>query len=70
MAKQIILLQKKMKLLEKLMDANVLTEKQLLGLSPLQMAQLPDVTTEEIMMLCQMLESVKAGTLYSHLCAQ
>ena len=70
MAKQQTLRQKKIKLLEKLTIANVLTEKQLLDLSPLQMAQLPDVTTEEIMMLCQMLESVKAGTLYSYLCAQ
>ncbi len=70
MAKQTTLRQKKIKLLEKLMDANVLTEKQFPDLSPLQMAQLPDVTTEEIMILCQMLGSVKAGTLYSYLCTQ
>lgn len=70
MAKQQTLRQKKIKLLEKLTVANVLTERQLLDLSPLQMAQLPDVTTEEIMMLCQMLESVKSGTLFSYLCGQ
>ena len=70
MAKQPTTRQKKLKLLERLMDANVLTEQQLFDLSPLQMAQLPGITTEEMGMLCTMLERVQAGTLYSYLCEQ
>ena len=70
MAKQPPTRQKKLRLLERLMDAGILTEKVFLDLSPLQMAQLPDLTTEEIMILYQMLGSVKAGKLYSYLCTQ
>jgi len=67
MAKQPTTRQKKLRLLERLMDAGVLTEKAILELSPLQMAQLPDITTEELGLLCTMVERVQAGTLFSYL---
>ncbi len=67
MAKQPTTRQKKVRLLERLMDAGVLTEKAILELSPLQMAQLPDITTEELGLLCTMVERVQAGTLFSYL---
>ena len=67
MAKQPTTRHKKLRLLERLMDAGVLTEKAILELSPLQMAQLPDITTEELGLLCTMVERVQAGTLFSYL---
>lgn len=70
MAKNVTLRQKKMKLLEKAMSAGLVTEEKITAMTPAEMVQLPDITTEELRLLCEMQESMKNGCFYAFLCAE
>lgn len=70
MAKQITLRQKKLKLLEKVMAAGLVKEADITAMTPADMVKLPDITTEELRLLCDMQDSVRSGSFYSFLCAE
>ncbi len=70
MAKQISVRTKKIKLLEKVIDAGLNTEEKIAGMTPAEMVQLPDITTEELRLLCDLQDSMKNGTLFTFLCTE
>ena len=70
MAKQISVRTKKIKLLEKVIDAGLNTEEKIAEMTPAEMVQLPDITTEELRLLCDLQDSMKNGTLFTFLCTE
>lgn len=70
MAKQVSVRTKKMKLLEKVIDAGLTTEEKIIAMTPADMVQLPDITTEELRLLCDLQDSIKNGALFTFLCSE
>ena len=69
MAKQ-TMRQKKLKLLEKVMNAGFMKEESVTAMTPADMVQLPDITTEELRLLCDLQDSIRSGSFYAFLCAE
>ena len=70
MAKQVSVRTKKMKLLEKVIDAGLTTEEKIIAMTPADMVQLPDITTEELRLLCDLQDSIKNGALFTFFCSE
>lgn len=70
MEKQVSARVKKMKLVEKVISAGLTTEEKIIAMTPADMVQLPEITTEELRMLCDLQESMKAGAFYAFLCSE
>ena len=70
MAKQVSARAKKLKLVDKVISAGLTSEEKIISMTPAEMVQLPDITTEELRLLCEMQDSVKSGTFFSYLCSE
>ena len=70
MAKQVSMRAKKMKLLEKVISAGLTSEEKIIAMTPADMVQLPEITTEELRLLCDMQDSIKNNSFYAFLCAE
>ena len=70
MAKQVPMRAKKMKLLDKVISAGMTSEEKIIAMTPADMVQLPEITTEELRLLCDMQDSIKNNTFYAFLCAE
>ena len=70
MAKQVSMRAKKMKLVEKVISSGLTSEEKIIAMTPNDMVQLPDITTEDLRLLCDMQDSMKNGGFYAFLCAE
>lgn len=62
--------QMKIKVLEMIQETGIRTEKELLALSPAAIVKsMPDVSTEEFRIICDMQESIREKKLFSYLCS-
>ncbi len=70
MAKQVSMRAKKMKLLEKVISAGLTSEEKIISMTPADMVQLPEITTEELRLLCDLQDSMKNNNFFAFLCSE
>ena len=70
MAKQVSMRAKKLKLLEKVISAGLTSEEKIIAMTPADMVQFPEITTEELRLLCDLQDSMKSGSFYAFLCSE
>ena len=61
--------QQKLRLLERIFDAGLVTDEAIANLQPVEMLQISDITTEDLRLLCDLQDSVKNGKTISFLAA-
>lgn len=59
--------QQKLRLLERLFDAGIVTDDAIANLQPVDMLTISDITTDELRLLCDFQDSVKNGKIISFL---
>lgn len=67
MAKNISESQKRIKALSKLFDLSYTTDEAVSKLSAVDLLKIPDITTEELKLLCDLQENAKKGAVISFL---
>lgn len=62
---------KKIKILEKVVNTGIKSETDFISLTPADMIKsIPELTTDEFRILCDIQDSVRAGALFSFLCKE
>ena len=55
---------------DKVISAGLTSEEKIIAMTPADMVQLPEITTEELRLLCDMQDSMKSGSFYAFLCSE
>ena len=70
MAKQVSMRAKKMKLLDKVISAGLTSEEKIIAMTPTDMVQIPEITIEELRLLCDLQDSMKNNNFVAFLCSE
>ena len=70
MAKQVSMRAKKMKLLDKVISAGLTSEEKIIAMTPTDMVQIPEITIEELRLLCDLQDSMKNNNFFAFLCSE
>lgn len=67
MPRSLTLRQRKFKLLEKLFETGLVTDKQICDISPEDMLKIKGITTTELKILCDLRDNLRQGTVMTFL---